>query len=181
MRKSWERSALLIGLCILLCSIAAAASKKSRSSEMTSINDDPFYQTGIKLYAAGQRAKALGAFRVALSHHPGDRLALAAVRRVQGELVQASPFEFAPKALENSLLDRASDAFDKLMLVDISWVVNFDDSVGNDLSNVGTLQAVNGRVAQLIKEQQFSLEHARPFLKDREMRSLVRRMPTIAA
>jgi hypothetical protein len=181
MRKPPARSALIIGFCVLACGMAAAAPKSGHAPPSASIDDDLFYQAGVKQYAAGQRDKALGSFRVALRHHPGNRLMISTIRRVEGEVGQPPAVEFRREALEASWFDQTSDAFDEFLLVDVSNAMNFDDSLGDAESSVGTLEALNGRVAQLQKEQEFALRHGQAFLKEREMRSLVRRMPTVAA
>ena len=181
MRESRARTAILFGFCALLCRFTAAAQKRRHAPSAPTIEDDRYYKAGISLYAAGQRQQALGSFRIALHHHPRNTLVLTAIRRVEGELGAAPPVEYASEAPSASWFDAASDSFDEFMLVDVPRAVNFEDSLGDCASDVGTLEALNGRVAQLMKERECALKHGCRFRKDREMRSLIRRMPTIVA
>ncbi|MFI5349079.1 MAG: hypothetical protein ACHQ2Z_06020 [Elusimicrobiota bacterium] len=171
----------MIGFLVLLCDLSAAAPKKSHGPPPLSIEDDTAYQTGIKQYARGRRDLALGSFRLALRRHPGNRLALTTIRRVEGELGAAPAVDFSPEEPTASWLDSASASFDEFVLVDIPRAVNFNESVGDDVSDVGTLEALNGRVAQLMKERECAWRHGRRFSKDQEMRCLLRRIPAIAA
>jgi hypothetical protein len=135
----------------------------------------------MSVYAAGMPDKALDFFREALHRHPKDPIALAAISRVKTELAAApaSAPESAPQEAELSLIHAASDALDEFVLVDVPRALNFDDTLGDGESRVGTLAALSGRVAQLFQERRFALEHDRPFRKDRELRALVRRMPVV--
>ena len=158
---------------------AAPHSRASRAS--ASNGDDPDYQAGVAFYAAGQTYSAIDSFRTALRHQPDNRLARAALRRLEVEIGSAPAVEFGHPTPESSRLDRISRAFDQWVLIDIPRALNFNDTLGDDLSADGTLAAMNGRAAQLLIERKIAAKHDRMFLKDRELRSLVRRMPAVSA
>jgi hypothetical protein len=181
MRITAARVGVFIVICGLLEAAAWAAPGSKSPSRPSPTEEDPFYKVGMSLYAAGDAAKALDCFRIALRERPRDPLVRAAVRRVEAELDAARPPLIARASAQPSWLDEMSEAFDELVLVDIPQVVNFDDTLGDGESAVGTLAALNARVAQLLNEQKFALEHDRPFRKERELRSLVRRLPAVMA
>lgn len=173
-------SALVLGLCAVLGTSALAVPPRRTRSRPTSVQADARYQAGMALYAAGDPLTALKSFRAALREDPEDPYVRAAVRRIEAELAAASAPSSAPPPPETSMLEAAADAFDALCLVAIPRAVNFDDSVGGAQDVEGTLAALNGRVAQLLQERRYASEHDLPFRKDRELRALVRRIPSVA-
>jgi hypothetical protein len=157
----------------------APASRQAASS----VEEDPLYQTGLSLYAAGNPVQALDSFRAALRRNANDPLAQSAVSRLEAELYGSHSalvtFDEAPA--EPTMIAKASAEFDQLVLVHIPHAMNFNDTLGNGLASIGTLSALNGRVIQLLKEKQVALRHSRPFRKEGELLGLVRRMPAVAA
>ena len=172
---------VFLGLCAHLCVAAMPAPVVKPRPKTAAIENDPFYQTGMSVYAAGMPDKSLDFFSEALRRHPNDPVALSAVSRVKTELAAAPAPEFARPEAEPSFIQAFSDTFDAFVLVDVARALNFDDTLGDGESRVGTLAALSGRVAQLFQEQRFAREHDRPFPKERELRALVRRMPAIVA
>lgn len=80
-----------------------------------------------------------------------------------------------------SAMGRVSDALDDSLALDLPRFINFNDTCGDAVASAGTLEALNGRVAQLLSERAVALRLGKPFDKETELRSLVRRLPALTA
>jgi hypothetical protein len=87
----------------------------------------------------------------------------------------------AAAAPRPSAMGRVSDAVDESLALDLPRFINFNDTCGDAVASAGTLEALNGRVAQLLSERTVALRLGKPFEKDAELRSLVRRLPALTA
>jgi hypothetical protein len=168
---------IFIGWTALLTAAGAASpTRPSLPKSHKTIESDDYYQRGMDLYAAGKTPQALGAFRVALRRHPEDQAAQTAVRRLEVELA------YKPTATHAGDNYSAEPSWlDEFVLADMPWLINFNQSLGDSMSASGTLIACNGRVAQLLAERRLAMAQERPFLKEKELRALVRRLPAITA
>lgn len=135
---------------------------------------DRLYQKGLDQYSRGDRAGALETFRAVERSDPADRFARAAVRRLESELAPRPP-AVRPASYAEDL-----SRLDRFLLVELPRWYHFDRSVGNSLSAVGTLAALNARVRQLMGERKVALAKMRRFRKERELRELLRRAPLAA-
>lgn len=158
----------LINKVLLACAflVLASTAQAKRNAVAKTVDADPAYQRGLRLYAAGRLPQARDAFRLALKRHPHERAAQSAVRRVETELTYRIPS--SEEAEEPSW-------FDSLVLDDVPAFLNFDDSIGDSLTAEGASQARGGRVSQLLAERKLAAERGRSFTKERELRALIRR------
>jgi hypothetical protein len=132
------------------------------------------YQAGMDDYARGDLDAALASFRAALVQEPENRPATAAAHRME--------FEIAARDAAHDADDRAArlsppSAFDRFCLVTVPRWFYFERTIGDGLANVGTMHALNARVAQLLAERKIAFARKRPFKKELQLRALVRRMP----
>lgn len=136
------------------------------------------YQTGLDSYARGDLRAAREAFRKGLRLEPNNHAALAAVLRLEWEIAaQPPPVRPAP---EESARRPVSARLDHFLLVSVPRWFYFERTIGDGLRDVGTLNALNARVAQLLGERDLALARNRPFRKDRQLRELLRRAPVAA-
>jgi hypothetical protein len=87
----------------------------------------------------------------------------------------------AAAAPRPSAMGRVSQAVDDSLVVGLPRFINFNDTCGDAVASAGTLEALNGRVAQLLSERTVALRLGKPFDKETELRSLVRRLPALTA
>lgn len=130
------------------------------------------YQAGVDDYARGDADAALAAFRKALRLAPKNASALAAVRRLESEAARRRlppPRESAPAP---------ASRLEHLLLVSVPRWFYFERTLGNRLTDVGTLTALNASVVQLLGERKIALANRRPFRKERRLRELMRRAPS---
>lgn len=156
---------------VLALLLALSGSASSWASDSA---DESLYQKGLQQYARGDRAGALAVFRESLRRHPDDPFARAAVRRVESELARGGKPKRSPDVVAG--LTR----FERLVLVDIPRWYHFERTVGDCLSAVGTQQALNARVRQLLVERRVCRAAKRRCPSDRPLRELVRRAPLAA-
>lgn len=153
----------------LLLLLALFGSGPARAGDSPS--DEQPYQAGLTLYARGDRTGALASFREALRRNPHDRLAIAAVRRLESELApRAPPAPAASGGAETPRLER-------LLLVEIPRWYQFGRTIGDCVSAVGTVEAANARVGQLLVERRLARARKRRFRGERTLRELLRRAP----
>lgn len=174
------------GTSILLGFLALAAENSPRASAAPQKRPAPEleeaerrYEIGVGLYAGGRPAAALAEFKASLNLRPNHAATRAAVLRLESETAAIPP----PAAASRPSTDdptRRGEALDRLFLVSIPRWINFDKTVGDALSRVGTVAALNGRVAQLLAERRLALARKRPFPKDKQLRALLRRVPALA-
>lgn len=126
-------------------------------------------------YAAGDRDAALVFFRRALRESPGNRSALTAVRRLESET--AAPPAAVRPPVESASPPSSAGRVEAFLLGTLPRWFNFERTVGNGLSDVGTLNALNARVVQLLGERRFALAQNRAFRNERQLRELLRRAP----
>lgn len=156
----------------LLILLALSGPGRARAGERSP--DEHPYQAGLTRYSRGDREGALASFREALRRDPGDRQSIAAVRRLESELAPgAPPARAASAAAETPRLER-------LLLVELPRWYQFGRTIGDRVSAVGTVEAANARVRQLLVERRFALARKRPFRNERGLRELLRRAPLAA-
>lgn len=167
-------TAMLIGAWFwtLLCSPARAAPSSEAERQ---------YQKGLSDYAQGRRVPALAAFQEALRLDPKSPSARAAVQRITLEVSRPDVYRPTPAAQKGSALASLEEALDDFLLRQAPRYFRFERTVGDARSDQGTLAAMQGRVAQLMGERRLSLSRRSPFAKEREFRSLVRRLPQVLA
>ena len=164
-------------LAILFCGSIASAAPGGKAGGAQDRGDvDALYQKGMRLYAVGKPEKALPVFKEVLRRDPDDRSARAAVVRIYTELA----FARLPKQ-EYSQPPTLSESIDEFLVVDVPRYYDFGRTFGDDIAQAGTLDALNGRVSQLMAERRRALEAGREFAKERELRSLVRRLPSVVS
>jgi hypothetical protein len=130
------------------------------------------------LYAEGEQEAALVFFRKALRESPGDPSALAAVRRVEAEI--RTRRAAAPPQAVSAALPASAGRVEELFLVVVPRWFYFERTVGNGLSDIGTLNALNARIVQLLGERKLALAQSRVFRNERRLRELLRRAPLAA-
>lgn len=167
------RKSALLSLLLVLAGLPAvqAAAAKPRTVPRGEEESAGHYQAGMDEYARGDAEAALISFRKALRLSPKNDSALAAVRRLENEAARrrlAPPRERAPAP--------ASRLEDPLLVSFLRWFY-FERTLGDRLTDVGTLTALNTRVVQLMGERKFALAKHRPFRKERRLRELLRRAP----
>lgn len=162
----------VLALLAVLALIPGAAQARAKESRPTA------YDKGAQLYADGKLPQALAIFQAILRREPGDRAALKAARRVEAELARRRPPSRVPDA--EALLDWTADDVDELLAIRLPRLLRPEDAVGDLLHAVGTLEAAGGRVSQLLVERRFARKRGRKFLKERELRAAVRRLPAAA-
>lgn len=160
-------AALLIGVWLwtLLCVPACAASPSEAERQ---------YQKGVSAYAQGHHALALSAFRESLRLDPRNLSARAAVQRIALEASQPDSARSTTPSAPGS-----EGALDDFLLRQVPRYFRFERTVGDARADQGTLDAMQGRVAQLMGERRLALSHRGVFVKDRELRALVRRLPLV--
>ena len=133
------------------------------------------YQKGAQAYAQGDLNGALAAYEELQRADPGDRTAALSIGRIKMELAarQATPARAVPAAAAH----RQADDLDDIILQDLAVWFNFERTLGDVRSDLGTLQARNGKVAQLMAERRLAISRDRGFPKERELRALIRRLP----
>lgn len=157
---------------MLSCSIALAVSARAAAAPP---EDGRVYQEGIDDYARGDPDAALAAFRAVLRRTPHDRSALAAVRRLEYESA-------ARRAARRPASERPAPAgaLEHFFLSSLPRWYFFERSIGDGLTDVGTLEAANARIVQLLGERTAARVRRRPFRNDRRLRELLRRAPLAA-
>ena len=177
---------VFLGLFLLLrLPLEAAASDKSNGEK----SEFDSYQHGVQLYADGKPPQALAIFKKIVRKNPKNQYARAAIARVESEIglkKQPAPdiaasAKLKPGPAEAEIprywTERVSEKVDDFLIVNLPRSLNFNHTLGDFITGVGTLQAVQGRVNQLLAERKFALAKNRPFSKEKELRALVRRMP----
>lgn len=134
------------------------------------------YQEGMDYYTGGDLDAALSSFREALRLEPGNRSALAAVRRLESEVANRPAAARRPAAAP-ARRPAPAGAVDRFFLISLPRWFYFERTIGDGLRDVGTLTALNARVVQLMGERKMALARNRPFQKDRQLRELLRRAP----
>jgi hypothetical protein len=129
-------------------------------------------------YAAGEQDAALAFFRKALRESPGDPSALAAVRRVEAE-IRARRAAAPPQAVSAPHPASVGTVEDLFLVIVPRWFY-FERTVGNGLSDTGTLNALNARIVQLLGERKLAIAQNRVFRNERQLRELLRRAPLTA-
>lgn len=153
----------------LLLLLALSGSGPARAGERSP--DEHPYQAGLTRYSRGDREGALASFREALRRDPGDRQSIAAVRRLESELAPRAPEPSAANAGDGT------PRFERLLLVELPRWYQFGRTLGDRMSAVGTVEAANARVGQLLVERRFARARKRPFRNERGLRELLRRAP----
>lgn len=153
----------------LLLLLALSGSGPARAGEP--VSDENPYQTGLTRYAHGDRTGALASFREALRRNPADRQSIAAVRRLESELAPRAPPALAAKAAADM------PRLERLVLVELPRWYHFGRTIGDCVSAVGTVEAANARVGQLLVERRLARARKRPFRNERALRELLRRVP----
>jgi len=154
---------------------AAARAASSAAAPEETPESVRLYQAGLDSYTGGDLAAALASFREVLRLEPNNRSALAAVRRLEREATAA---QSAPRPKSEHVRRRPRAwALDHFFLVSLPRWFYFERTLGDGLSDVGTLTALNARVVQLMSERKVSLARNRPFRKERQLRALLRRAP----
>lgn len=159
-------------LCLALASVSAGpvAARSSASSEEARL-----YHAGVDAYAAGDVPAALDFFRAVLKLDPEHAPALSAVRRLEHE--RSSPVPPRPPSRGPAHPSDEERAVDRFFLVLLPRWFYFERTLGDSLSEVGTLSAINARVVQLLGEKKLAIAENRPFKKERQLRALLRRAP----
>ncbi|MCX5795375.1 MAG: hypothetical protein NTY77_07780 [Elusimicrobia bacterium] len=147
---------------------AGAAPQAKRSAGL--------YQKGARAYAQGDLDAALAAYREVLKEDPEDPTAELAVGRIEMEL--AARRAAAARAAAAGDLHRQAADLDSLVLDHLYDWFFFERTLGDAQADLGTLQARSGMVAQFMAERRLALSRAGRFPKERELRALVRRLPT---
>lgn len=170
-----HRAAVAFAFTLALAGLGAARAEEPSRKAGQDSDSDRFYQKGLKQYADGDPSKALTTFQKGLRLDPRNRSSLAAVRRLESEL--------APRPIRPSAGDgvyRPPPApLERFLLVTIPRWFHFDRTIGDSMSAVGALEALNARIGQLMGERTFALSHNRRFLNDRRLRELLRRAPLV--
>ena len=154
---------------------AAGAARAARTAD-ESPQTTRHYQEGMDYYTGGDLDAALASFREALRLEPGNRSALAAVRRLESEIANRPAAARRPAA-EPAPRPAPAGVIDRFFLVSLPRWFYFERTIGDGLRDVGTLTALNARVVQLMGERDLALARNRPFGKDRQLRELLRRAP----
>lgn len=168
--------ALSIGLVFSIPGPAAARAAGAARQADESPESARFYQEGMDYYTGGDLDAALASFRKALRLEPGNRSALAAVRRLESEIANRPAAARRP-ASEPTRRPAPVGALDRFFLVSLPRWYYFERTLGDGLRDVGTLVALNARVVQLMGEREIALAHNRPFRKESQLRALLRRAP----
>lgn len=87
----------------------------------------------------------------------------------------ALSFIHSPAVSREGGLERA---FDEYLLGTLYGCLRFERTLGELRTRVGSLRACQGRVDQLLAERRLARTLKKPFAKVRELRALVRRMPS---
>jgi len=172
-QKTAIGAALALGLCALLCPPASAL-ERSTSRSQVSPEAERHYQAGMKFYVAGAKDRALASFRQALRLAPRDPSARAAVNRLEVELMSPTrPEPARPEELGEDPVE--------VFAAQVVGFVMFEETLGEARSKTGTLEAMQGRVAQLLAERKRAKSKGLAFAKERELRAMVRRLPAVLA
>lgn len=168
------KNAVALGLALVLS--GAAWSQEEREFQPEA---ERHYRAGVGFYAEGRRLEALDAFRKALRIEPDNGTVRAAVDRVRLEL--SRPVDPAPTLSLAQTGEPASleEWIDDWLLVLAPRYIRFEKTLGDAWTGQGTRDAMGGRVAQLMAERRLALVRNRTFLKDPELRALVRRWPVV--
>lgn len=171
-------AAAALALALALWGPAAARAADASPPAAEASESDRLYQKGLHQYARGDRASALATFQAGLRRDPANRSLRAAVRRIESELAPP-PAALAPVPRAGARRGSAS-RLERLFLVSIPRWFHFERTIGDAVSGVGTLNALNARVGQLLGERRLAFVQNRPFRKDRQLRELLRRAPLAA-
>jgi len=174
-QKTAVGAAFALGFCALLCSPAAALDRRP-SRVSLSPEAERHYQAGMQFYVAGSKDQALSSFRQALRLSPQDPSARAAVNRLEVELM--SP---PPTRPEQARPDELGEDPVEVFAAQVVDFVRFEETLGDARSKTGTLEAMQGRVAQLLAERKRAKSKGLAFAKERELRAMVRRLPAVLA
>jgi hypothetical protein len=125
-------------------------------------------------YAAGRFPEALAAFEEALRQDPGSRAARVAVERLQSELAMKATDRLSATRPPGEREPASAEA--DAPLSRLGRFVEFEDTVGDERERLGRLQAMQGRIAQLLAEKKIARARRRRFAKDAELHALSRRL-----
>ncbi|OFX11209.1 MAG: hypothetical protein A2516_00065 [Alphaproteobacteria bacterium RIFOXYD12_FULL_60_8] len=112
---------------------------------------------------------------------PKDLSARAAIQRIALEAAQSGSTLSSPAQPHRSALASLEEKTDDFLLRQVPRYFRFERTVGDARANQGTLQAMQGRVAQLMSERRLALAQRSAFAKEQELRALVRRLPLVLA
>ncbi|MFA6004514.1 MAG: hypothetical protein WC881_10650, partial [Elusimicrobiota bacterium] len=132
---------------------------QGRNARAKNSMPSPLYQKGTELYAKGDLRGAQIMYLALLRKDPENRPARIAVKRIAMELRDAQDPPAIPAEL--SWLAEASEAIDDFLVEGVPRVINFDATLGDAFSRVGTMGAHRGRVDQLLAERRLALDQGR--------------------
>ncbi|HEX4047555.1 MAG TPA: tetratricopeptide repeat protein [Elusimicrobiota bacterium] len=171
-------SASILAALLLLAPAAGAfaAPRPQRIARARRAQSELFYQAGVTQYAYGRFPQALASFQEALRRDPNDRAARIALTRVRAEIrmtakerrPSAAP---APAARPSPALESGDSP-----LPVFARCLFFERTLGDERDREGRLQAVRGRIAQLLSERRLARARGRAFSKDAELHALSRRL-----
>lgn len=171
------RSPASVCLLALLCASGYGASAPESSSRERSPAAERRYREGVKFYSDGSKSQALACFKEALSLAPRDPAVGSAVRRVEIELAQSIVAAPPPAAGRVRGPKDGEERFSDHLLEELPRRLRFERTLGDAWSAQGTLEAMQGRVAQLLSERKVARARGQAYAKEHELRAIVRRLP----
>jgi hypothetical protein len=172
--SSARRAASRLALAVAISALPLASADAAEDSAPPQSR----YEKALQLYSDGKLREAQAAFASLARDYPNHEAARTAVVRIQNELDPDGPMAWvhSPSVHEESSLE---DAFDNFLLDSIPRCLRFERTLGDARARVGTLQACQGRIDQLLAERRLARKLKRTFRRDKELRALVRRMPSL--
>ena len=152
--------------------VATCLASVPRDVELIVVDD--LSTDGAPELVAGRFPQALAAFQAASRRDPGDRAARVAVSRVRSEMRMTATERPAP------VLPPGNKGLppppDETILTRVERVVEFQDTVGDERERLGRIQAMQGRIEQLLAERKVAQFRHRAFAKNAELHALSRRL-----
>lgn len=158
--------------------VVRARARLLQPGDGRSLYDERFEYRGPKQTRAQWRRNGGALLKKELTH------GLRTVAQKASNALFLRPLEVARAAAaapRPSAMGRVSQAVDDSLALGLPRIINFNDTCGDAAASAGTLEALNGRVAQLLSERTVALRLGKPFDKETELRSLVRRLPALTA
>jgi tetratricopeptide (TPR) repeat protein len=165
------RFVALAWACLLLVPAASTAAQAPRAAQAQRSEAERLYQAGVDLYAYGRFPQALAAFQEALRRDPENRATRVAIDRIRQELAMTPIEKLAASPSEGQSYASVDDGL-RLTLIERLFVW----AIADERDRSGRLQAMQGRIAQLLAEKKVTRALRRPFRKDAELHALSRRL-----
>lgn len=175
METRWRATMAMLAASMLLGggSAGARTAGSGRAARAEAV-----FEEGVRQYSSGRFDLAQVAFQEALVLDPGHRVARVSLERIRiehpfRELPAEAPRR-SPRSSPQALAHDASDS----PFASAERMFFFERTLGDARSDLGRLQSMLGRIAQLQAERRYARSRGRRFARRAELLELSRRLPS---